>query len=206
MPVPKGRQDCAGELLDRAIGLAQEAGDVQLLRLLLGSSAEMNIWLGHYEVAEKAYGDALSLAAEIGDFSARPLLLAELGWMAILRGDPLTAQRLSVEAAELAEDLGRPECSPMRSVWAVRPRCVWETWLDASEALDRALTVTESLNAPAEVAGVRCSRRAWHSSSRIGNRPESTPERRSRLRDWPTRCGGPRRNGCWGWSTCSKVT
>ena len=71
MPVPKGRQDCAGELLDRAIGLAQEAGDDQLLRLLLGSSAEMNIWLGHYEVAEKAYGDALSLAAEIGDFSAR---------------------------------------------------------------------------------------------------------------------------------------
>ena len=49
--------------------------------------------------------------------------------MAILRGDPLTAQRLSVEAAELAEDLGTPECSPMRSVWAVRPRCVWETWL-----------------------------------------------------------------------------
>ena len=104
----EGRQDRAGELLDQAIGLAEESGDDQLLRLLLGSSAEMNIWLGNYQVAEKAYGEALSLAAEIGDFSARPLLLAELGWVAILRGDPLTAQRLSIEAAELSEDLGTP--------------------------------------------------------------------------------------------------
>ena len=153
----EGRQDRAGELLDQAIELAQEAGDDQLLRLLLGSSAEMNIWLGRYQVAEKAYGDALSLAAEIGDFSARPLLLAELGWVALLRGDPRTARRLSVEAAELAEDLGTPR------VLAHALRLGGESLMrlgdpaGASDSLDRALTVTESLNAPAEVAGVRCS-------------------------------------------------
>ncbi|MET0564870.1 MAG: adenylate/guanylate cyclase domain-containing protein [Acidimicrobiia bacterium] len=153
----EGRQDRAGELLDQAIGLAQESGDDQLLRLLLGSSAEMNIWLGRYQVAEKAYGDALTLAAEIGDFSARPLLLAELGWVAILRGDPLTAQRLSIESAELAEDLGTPR------VLAHALRLGGEALMrlgdlaGASETLDRALTVTESMNAPAEVAGVRCS-------------------------------------------------
>jgi len=153
----EGRQDRAGELLDQAIGLAQVSGDDQLLRLLLGSSAEMNIWLGRYQVAEKAYGDALSLAAEIGDFSARPLLLAELGWVAILRGDPLTAQRLSIESAELAEDLGTPR------VLAHALRLGGEALMrlgdltGASETLDRALTVTENMNAPAEVAGVRCS-------------------------------------------------
>ncbi|HEU5111824.1 MAG TPA: hypothetical protein VFU96_00825, partial [Acidimicrobiia bacterium] len=153
----EGRQDRAGELLDQAIGLAREAGDDQLLRLLFGSSAEMNIWLGHYQVAEKAYGDALSLAAEIGDFSARPLLLAELGWVAILRGDPPTAQRLAIEAAELAEDLGTPR------VLAHSLRLGGEAMMRlgeltaASESLERALTVAESLNAAAEVAGVRCS-------------------------------------------------
>ncbi len=153
----EGRQDRAGELLDQAIDLAQEAGDDQLLRLLFGSLAEMNIWLGRYEAAEKAYGDALALAAEIGDFSARPLLLAELGWVALLRGDPLTARRLSVEAAELAEDLGTPR------VLAHALRLGGESLMrlgdpaGASDSLDRALTVTEGLNAPAEVAGVRCS-------------------------------------------------
>ena len=117
----EGRQDRAGELLDQAIGLAQESGDDQLLRLLLGSSAEMNIWLGRYQVAERAYGDALSLAAEIGDFSARPLLLAELGWVAILRGDPLTARASRWKRPSSPKTWARPGCSPMRFVWAVRP-------------------------------------------------------------------------------------
>ncbi|HEX2421406.1 MAG TPA: hypothetical protein VHL55_07385, partial [Acidimicrobiia bacterium] len=153
----EGRQDRAGELLDQAIGLAQESGDDQLLRLLLGSSAEMNIWLGRYHVAEKAYGDALALAAEIGDFSARPLLLAELGWVALLRGDPRTAERLSLEAAELAEDLGTPRVLAHALRLGGEALIRLGDLVGASSSLDRALTVAESLNAPAEVAGVRCS-------------------------------------------------
>jgi predicted ATPase/class 3 adenylate cyclase len=50
-----GRQDRAGELLDRAIVLARRTGDDQQLRLLLGSAAEMRLWLGDYEAAEKSY-------------------------------------------------------------------------------------------------------------------------------------------------------
>ncbi len=153
----EGRQDLAGELLDQAIGLAQASGDDQLLRLLLGSSAEMNIWLGRYQVAERAYGDALSLAAEIGDFSARPLLLAELGWVAILRGDPLTAQRLSIEAVEFAEDLGTPRVLTHALRLGGEAMMRLGDLAAASETLDRALAVAESLNAPAELAGVRCS-------------------------------------------------
>jgi tetratricopeptide (TPR) repeat protein len=94
----RGRQDRAGELLDRAIVLARRTGDDQQLRLLLGSAAEMQLWLGKYQVAEDSYGDAIDLASSIGDLSARPLLLAELGWVALLRGDVVRAERLSVEA------------------------------------------------------------------------------------------------------------
>ena len=75
-----GRQDRAGDLLDRAIDMARRTGDDQQLRLLLGSAAERHLWLGDYQAAEDAYGDALALASAIGDLSARPLLLAELGW------------------------------------------------------------------------------------------------------------------------------
>jgi tetratricopeptide (TPR) repeat protein len=152
-----GRQDRAGELLDRAIGLAEISEDDQLLRLLLGSSAEMNLWLGRYQVAEAAYGDALELATKIGDISARPLLLAELGWVALLRGDPVTAQRLSIEAVELAEDLGTPR------VLAHAIRLEGEALIHlgetsaAANSLDRALGIAQSLNADAEVAGVFCS-------------------------------------------------
>ena len=48
------RQDRAGELLDRAIGLARRTGDDQQLRSLLGSAAEMRLWLGDYLAAEKS--------------------------------------------------------------------------------------------------------------------------------------------------------
>ena len=124
--------------------------------MLLGSAAEMRLWLGDYQAAEDAYGDALALASSIGDLSARPLLLAELGWVALLRGDVVTAERLSVEAAELAEDLGN------RRVLAHALRLQGEALLrrgdlGASTALDGALAVAEELGAPAEVAGVRCS-------------------------------------------------
>ncbi len=44
----RGDQLSAGRLLDRAIHSADEAGDDQLLRLLLGSRAEIDLWLGRY--------------------------------------------------------------------------------------------------------------------------------------------------------------
>jgi predicted ATPase/class 3 adenylate cyclase/tetratricopeptide (TPR) repeat protein len=153
-----GKQGKAGELLDQAIALARRVEDDQLIRLLLGSSAERHLWLGNYRQAEDEYGDALRLATEIGDLSARPLLLAELGWVALLRGDVSRADRLSVEAAELAEDLGN------RRVLAHSLRLTGEARMrrgepDAAETvLDRALAVAQELNAPAEVAGVGCSR------------------------------------------------
>jgi predicted ATPase/class 3 adenylate cyclase len=153
----KGEQAAAEELLDRAIGSAQQAEDDQLLRLLLGSAAETKIWLGNYREAEDAYGDALALATEIGDFSARPLLLTELGWVAILRGDAPGARRLSTEAAELAEDLSNPR------VLAQALRLSGEALLrlgdpvEAATALRRARETSEALGAPAEVAGVLCS-------------------------------------------------
>jgi tetratricopeptide (TPR) repeat protein len=123
---------------------------------LLGSAAEMKLWLGDYRAAEEAYGDALALASKIGDLSARPLLLAELGWVALLRGDVVTAERLATQAAELAEDLRN------RRVWAHALRLRGEALMRMSDgraavALDEALKVAEELGAPAEVAGVRCS-------------------------------------------------
>jgi predicted ATPase/class 3 adenylate cyclase len=153
----RGEQSAAEELLERAIGAAHEAEDDQLLRLLLGSAAETKIWLGAYGEAEDSYGDALALAAEIGDFSARPLLLAELGWVAILRGDVARAWRLSTEATELAEDLNNPR------VLAQALRLSGEALAhlgdpnQAATALERARETTETLGAPAEVAGVICS-------------------------------------------------
>jgi tetratricopeptide (TPR) repeat protein len=153
-----GQQGQAGELLDQAIASARRVEDDQLIRLLLGSSAERHLWLGDYGEAEDAYGDALGLASEIGDLSARPLLLAELGWVALLRGDVPRAERLSVEAAELAEDLGN------RRVLAHSLRLTGEALIRkgepgaAEEVLDRALAVARELDAPAELAGVGCSR------------------------------------------------
>ncbi len=153
-----GQQDRAGELLDQAIASARRVEDDQLTRLLLGSLAERHLWLGDYGEAEGAYGDALRLASQIGDLSARPLLLAELGWVALLRGDVPRAERLSVEAAELAEDLGN------RRVLAHSLRLTGEALIRtgqpdaAEEVLDRALAVAQELDAPAEVAGVSCSR------------------------------------------------
>ena len=152
-----GQQGRAGELLDQAIASARRVEDDQLLRLLLGSSAERHMWLGNYQEAEDAYGDALGLATEIGDLSARPLLLAELGWVALLRGDVPRAERLSAEAAELAEDLGN------RRVLAHSLRLTGEALIrkggpDAEDVLERALAVAHELDAPAEVAGVMCTR------------------------------------------------
>lgn len=153
----RGEQGLAGELLERAISDAEREGDDQLLRLLLGSYAEMSLWLGRYKTAEDSYGQALVLAGEIGDISARPLLLAELGWVAMLVGNPETARRLSVEAAELAEDLHNPR------VLAHSIRLHGEALLRLGELdqsalmLDRAGEVAVTLDAPAELAGVRCS-------------------------------------------------
>ena len=156
----RGEQSHAGELIERAITEAQGAEDDQLLRLLLGSSAEMNIWLGNYQAAEDAYGEALQIATEIGDFSARPLLMAELGWVAILRGDPLAADRLAVESAELAEDLNSPRVHA--HALRLHGEALWRTGdvEGAAAALDHARDVAEGLDAPAEVAGVRCSQAA----------------------------------------------
>ncbi|WP_353509555.1 NB-ARC domain-containing protein, partial [Intrasporangium sp.] len=42
----RGDQTAAGKLIDRAIRSAERAQDDQLLRLLLGSRAEMDLWLG----------------------------------------------------------------------------------------------------------------------------------------------------------------
>jgi predicted ATPase/class 3 adenylate cyclase len=153
----RGEQSHAGELIDRGITAAEEAEDDQLLRLLLGSSAEMHIWLGDYQQAEEAYGEALLLATEIGDFSARPLLVAELGWVAILQGDPVAADRLAVESAELAEDLNNPRV--LAHALRLHGEALWRTGdlEGAVAALDRARDVAEGLDAPAEVAGVRCS-------------------------------------------------
>ena len=153
----RGRQERAGEMLEAAISAAREAGDAQVLRTVLGSSAERHLWLGRYDLALQEYGNALSLADAIGDLSARPLLLAEIGWVSLLRGDPVAAERLSVEASELAEDLGN------RRVLANALRLGGEAALrrgrpsDAAGKLERALTAARQLDAPAEVAGVRCS-------------------------------------------------
>lgn len=154
----RGQQAAAEELLDRAIGAAHRAEDDQLLRLLLGAAAETKIWMGRYGEAEGDYGDALALATEIGDFSARPLLLAELGWVAILRGDAPGAERLSTESAELGEDLHNPR------VLTQALRLSGEALLrlgelgQAATALERAREASETFRAPAEVAGVLCSR------------------------------------------------
>ena len=77
----RGDQRGAGRLLDRAIRSAEEAGDDQLLRLLLGSKAEIDLWLGRYQEAENLYGEALNLASTIGDLSGAPtaVVRARLG-------------------------------------------------------------------------------------------------------------------------------
>ena len=68
------------------------------------------------------------------------------------------AERLSVEAAELAEDLGN------RRVLAHSLRLTGEALIRkgepgaAEEVLDRALAVARELDAPAELAGVMCTR------------------------------------------------
>ncbi|MFL6097447.1 MAG: ATP-binding protein [Blastococcus sp.] len=153
----RGDQGRAGQLLDRAIASARRIGDHQLLRQLLGSSAEMHIWVGAYQLAADEYGDALELATSIGDLSARPLLLAELGWVALLRGDVAVAQQLAGESVGFAEEFVN------RRVLAHALRLHGETLLrrgrpeDAAAALDRALTVAQEFGAPAEIAGVLCS-------------------------------------------------
>ena len=77
----RGDQRGAGRLLDRAIRSAEEAGDDQLLRLLLGSKAEIDLWLGRYQEAENLYGEALNLASTIGDLSgAHCCCPSSAGW------------------------------------------------------------------------------------------------------------------------------
>jgi predicted ATPase/class 3 adenylate cyclase len=153
----RGDQDRAQELLAAGITAARGSGDDQLLRQLLGSSAEVALWLARYQEAADRYGDALDLATRIGDLSARPLLLAELGWVALLRGDVPVADRLAVEAAELADDLGN------RRVLAHALRLRGEALVrrgrpdEAAAALTRALEVAQRYGAPAEIAGVLCS-------------------------------------------------
>ena len=139
----EGRQDRAGELLDQAIGLAQESGDDQLLRLLLGSSAEMNIWLGRYQVAERPRRRSLACRRD-RRFLGPTLLLAELGWVAILRGDPPTA------SASLSKQPARRRPGHARVPPALRlggQALMRLGDLAAVHALDRAYRA-ESLKAP----------------------------------------------------------
>jgi predicted ATPase/class 3 adenylate cyclase len=154
----RGQQTNAGRLLDRAIRSAEHVQDDQLLRLLLGSRAEIDLWLGRYGSAQDLYGKALGLASTIGDVSARPLLLCELGWVSLLTGDLATTHRLAAEAAELAEDLGNPRALAsslrLRAEGLMRQSRFPEAAADA----ERALVVAVDLAAPAEIAGVRCTR------------------------------------------------
>ncbi len=134
----------------------RRSADDQLLRLLLGSRAEIDLWLGRYGEAGNLYGQALRLASTIGDLSARPLLLSELGWVALLTGDVVTSHRLASEAAELAEELGNRRTLAsslrLRAEGLVRQ----SRFPEAAADLDRALAVAQGLDAPAEIAGVIC--------------------------------------------------
>jgi tetratricopeptide (TPR) repeat protein len=152
----RGDQQVAGRLLDRAIHSAEEVGDDQLLRLLLGSRAEIDMWFGRYAEAQNLYGQALDLASTIGDLSARPLLLSELGWVAFLSGDLVGSHRLASEAVELAEELGNRRTLAsslrLRAEGLVRQ----SRFPEAATDLRRALAVAQDLAAPAEIAGVMC--------------------------------------------------
>ena len=154
----RGDQEEAGRLLDRGIRAAEHAHDDQLLRLLLGSRAEIDLWTGRYSEAQDLYGQALDLASSIGDLSARPLLLCELGWVALLTGDLGAAARLADEAAELAEDLGNRRV--LASALRLRAEGLVRRgeFAAAEDDVARAQEVAEGLHAPAEVAGVLCTR------------------------------------------------
>ncbi|WP_256842959.1 ATP-binding protein [Ornithinimicrobium cryptoxanthini] len=152
----RGDQVRAGRLLDGGIHSAEHAEDDQLLRLLLGSKAEIELWLGHYAAAQALYGQALDLASTIGDLSARPLLLSELGWVAFLGGDLTTSHRLASEASQLAEDLGNRRT--LTSALRVRGEGLVRRgrFVEAEVDLQQALAVAEALSAPADIAGVLC--------------------------------------------------
>ena len=118
-----GRQDQTGELIDRAITLARSTGDDQQLRLLLGSAAERNLWLGDYQGAEDAYGDALALASAIGDLSARPLLLAELGWVGCCGAMSSPPNNWPSRQPTSPEVWGTAACWPRPFGCRARPSC-----------------------------------------------------------------------------------
>ena len=153
----RGDQQRCAHLLEEGLALASKGRDEQLRRLLLSSTAEMNLWMGRYDVARDQYAKALQLADEIGDQTGRASLLADLGWIGFLRGEYHEAQTCAAEAVSVAAPVGN------KRVWAGGLRLMGElsacrgAYHEAHQLLERSLELARQLAAPAEIAGALCS-------------------------------------------------
>ena len=158
----RGDQVQASDLLEEAAQVAHEVHDDQLLRLVLSSSAEVNVWLGRYETALERYEESMRLATVIGDHVGRAIIMAELGWVEYLTGDYRQAEKWATEAMELAEALqhSRTLVNALRVLGEVTSGLG-----DADSArrfVERSVDVARALGSPTDLGGALCSLACVH--------------------------------------------
>ena len=151
-----GRQDETGELIDRAITLARSTGDDQQLRLLLGSAAERNLWLGDYQAPRTPMETPWPWPLPSATCPPAPCCWPSSdGWLCCgaMSSPPNNWPSRQPTSPEV---WGTAACWPRPFGCRARPS-LRRGGQGAAAVLERALRVAEELGAPAEVAGVRCS-------------------------------------------------
>jgi tetratricopeptide (TPR) repeat protein len=158
----RGDQVRARDLLGEAADVARSVHDDQLLRLVLSSSAEVNVWLARYETAREHYEESIRLATLIGDHTGRAVILAELGWLDYLTGDYGQAEKSATEAMELAEALQhtRTLISALRVLGEVAAGLGEAE--DGRRFVERAVEAARALGSPSELGGALCSLACVH--------------------------------------------
>jgi tetratricopeptide (TPR) repeat protein len=158
----RGDQVRARDLLGEAADVARSVHDDQLLRLVLSSSAEVNVWLARYETAREHYEESIRLATLIGDHTGRAVILAELGWLDYLTGDYGQAEKSATEAMELAEALQhtRTLISALRVLGEVAAGLGEAE--DGRRVEERAVEAARALGSPSELGGALCSLACVH--------------------------------------------
>src|SRR5439155_5033310 len=153
-------------LITESFELAQELGERQRAATALNGLANLRLFRGDNEEAERLYTQSAELSRELRDRRLEEIAVENLGSLKLIRGEVSAARVLLEQAGELAHAAGDPRdvSSIERSLARVRlaegrhdvARSLLADAVRVSRDLGLKIELAESLELGAEVAAASC--------------------------------------------------
>jgi predicted ATPase len=105
-PFRQGDNERAKELLEEALGLLRELGDIDEIGKCIGSLGNVALNEGELDRAVELYEEAAVLARQSGNVIRLGVILANLGILAAMRDDRETSAQYATEAATVQRQVG----------------------------------------------------------------------------------------------------